>query len=102
MAHLRVCLSAVALLGLIGAGTAYAQTSTPAPSRTTVAPAAEPSTMSKVEKWSTKEWNAAKSKWAKEKVKWADCQQQSTDQKLTGRKSWGFLYGCMTGSPRVG
>ena len=52
--------------------------------------------MSKVEKWSTKEWNAAKSKWAKEKVKWADCQQQSTDQNLKGRKSWAFLYGCMT------
>lgn len=30
---------------------------------------AEPSTVSKFEKWRTKEWNTA-SKWAREKVKW--------------------------------
>ena len=42
MSHLRVCLSAVALLGLVSVGTAFAQTLTPGPSPTTLAPAAEP------------------------------------------------------------
>jgi hypothetical protein len=71
----------------IGASVAFAQT--PA------TPATQPSTVTTVENWTTKEWNAAKTKWAKEKTKWAGCQQQSTDQKLTGRKSWSFLYSCM-------
>ena len=98
MSRIQVCLSAVALLGLISVDVAFAQTPSPPPASapTTFTPAAESSTVSKVEKWSTKEWNAAKLKWAKQKVKWADCRQQSTDQRLTGRKSWAFLYGCMT------
>jgi hypothetical protein len=49
-----------------------------------------------VAKWSTKEWNKAKAQWAKEKDKWADCQKQSKDQGLSGRKSWSFLASCMT------
>lgn len=98
MPRTRVCLSlvAVAFAGLISVGAAPAQTPSPPPSPTAFTSGTEPSTVSKVEKWSTKEWNAAKSKWAKEKVKWADCRQQSTDQNLKGRKSWAFLYGCMT------
>jgi hypothetical protein len=55
----------------------------------------EPSATSKVEKWTTEEWNSAKAEWARDKAKWAGCQQQSTDQNLTGRKSWSFLYTCM-------
>jgi hypothetical protein len=102
MSYIRLSLSAVALTGLISLGAAFAQTPSPSPSPTTVTTTTEPSTVSKVEKWSTKEWNAAKSKWAKEKTKWADCRQQSVEQKLTGRKSWGFLYDCMTGSNHVG
>jgi hypothetical protein len=46
--------------------------------------------------WTRKQWAAAKAKWAKEKVKWADCQLQGSKKKLSGRKSWSFLYDCMT------
>jgi len=92
----RLSLSAVAFAGLISVGAASAQTPSPPPSSTAFTSTTETSTVSKVEKWSTKEWNAAKSKWTKEKVKWADCQQQSTERNLKGRKSWAFLYGCMT------
>jgi hypothetical protein len=67
--------------------------------------AKEPSTASKIQskaddvaKWTTKEWNKAKAEWVKEKEKWADCQKQSKDQGLTGRKSWTFLASCMTSS----
>jgi len=72
----------------IGPGVAVAQT--PA------APAAQPSTTTNLENWTTKQWNDAKRTWAKDTTKWADCQQQSKQQKLTGRKSWSFLYNCMT------
>jgi hypothetical protein len=71
----------------VGAGVAFAQTP--------VAPTAQPSAVTKVENWTSKQWNAAKTEWARDKAKWVDCQHQSTDQKLTGRKSWSFLYTCM-------
>ena len=69
----------------IGAGVAFAQSS-----------AAPTSAVTNVEKWTTKQWNSAKKEWAKDEAKWTDCRQQSTKQKLTGRKSWSFLYTCMT------
>jgi hypothetical protein len=53
------------------------------------------STVADVGNWTTEEWNAAKAKWSKENTKWAECEQQATDQKLTGRDSWVFLYKCM-------
>jgi hypothetical protein len=31
-----------------------------------------------VSKWTQKQWNAAKAKWSKEKVKWGDCQTQAS------------------------
>jgi hypothetical protein len=40
--------------------------------------------------------DAATAEWAKNKAKWTDCEQTSADQKLTGTKSWSFLYTCMT------
>ena len=52
--------------------------------------------MDDVSKWSKKQWNAAKAKWSKEKAKWADCQKQAKEKKLSGGKSWQFLYDCMT------
>ena len=52
--------------------------------------------MDEVSKWTKQQWYAAKALWVKEKVKWADCQQQAAEKKLSGRKSWPFLYGCMT------
>ena len=54
------------------------------------------STAAKVETWTRKQWDAAKKEWAKDKAKWADCRKQSGEQKLKGRKSWSFLYKCMT------
>ena len=49
-----------------------------------------------VSKWTRKEWNAAKAKWSMEKVKWASCRNQAKEKKLSGRKSWSFLYDCMS------
>jgi hypothetical protein len=90
MKTLGVIVAALAM----SAGIAVAQT--PAtPTAQPATPTAEPSVATKVEHWSTRHWNAAKADWARDKTKWAGCQQQSTDQKLTGRKSWSFLYTCM-------
>ncbi|MGP0095228.1 MAG: hypothetical protein ACLPKB_35545 [Xanthobacteraceae bacterium] len=36
------------------------------------------------------------SEWAKDKEKWTGCRNQADEQKLAGRKSWSFLYQCMT------
>ncbi|MEA3025111.1 MAG: hypothetical protein QOF91_396 [Alphaproteobacteria bacterium] len=43
-----------------------------------------------------KQWNAAKKKWATEKVKWQDCNRQSAAEKLSAPKSWSFIASCMT------
>ena len=45
-----------------------------------------------------KEWNAAKRKWAMEKVQWKDCNDQAKKEKLSGTKSWSFIASCMTKS----
>ena len=85
MSFARTMLAAVAILGLVTSGLALAQTTTP--------PSSTSSKIDDVSKWTTKQWNQAKAKWAKEKVKWADCQKQSKNQKLAGRKSWSVLEG---------
>jgi len=54
--------------------------------------------MEDVSKWTRKQWNAARAKWVKEKEQWGDCEKQAHAQKLSGRKSWQFLYDCMTKS----
>jgi hypothetical protein len=97
MSRIRFCLTTIAVVALMSSG-AIAQTSVSPPAAKT-APAAEsskPSTAAQVEKWTTKQWEAAKKEWVKDKAKWADCQKQSKAQKLEGRKSWSFLYKCMT------
>ena len=43
------------------------------------------STTQDVSKWTQKQWNAAKAKWMKEKDKWASCNKQATNEKLSGR-----------------
>lgn len=53
------------------------------------------SKMEDVSKWTQKQWDAAKEKWSKETAKWSACQKHADDQKLSGRKSWQFLYDCM-------
>jgi hypothetical protein len=101
MSRIQFCLTAVALAAAMGAGAAFAQTPA-SPPATKPAPAAAaqtpstPSTATQVETWTNKQWAAAQKQWAKNKEKWADCRRQSSDRKLTGRKSWSFLYTCMT------
>ena len=90
MSFARSALISAAVLSMIMSGVALAQTTTPEPSSSTS------SKVDDVSKWTTKQWNQAKAKWAKEKEKWTDCRKQSKDQKLTGRKSWSFLASCMT------
>jgi len=54
--------------------------------------------MEDISKWTQKQWDAAKAEWSKETTKWANCQKQADDRKLSGQKSWQFLYDCMTKS----
>ncbi len=102
MSRISVCLTA-AFLAVFLSGAAIAQTSAsppatkPAATRS-AADSSKASIPTQVEKWSKDQWEAAKKEWAKETTKWADCRQQSSKQKLEGRKSWPFLYKCMTNS----
>ena len=43
-------------------------------------------------KW---KWQELKTKWIREKAKWADCRSQTKEQKLHGPKSWHFIAHCM-------
>jgi hypothetical protein len=61
-----------------------------------MAPSSVSSKINDVTHWTTQQWNRAKAKWEKQTEKWADCQKQSKDQDLTGRKSWSFLASCMS------
>ena len=100
MSRIRFCLTAVAFAAVMSSGVAISQTATPAakPAPAATAPVSpKPSTATQVETWSKKQWEAAKKEWAKDKTKWADCRKASSSQKLEGRKSWSFLYKCMSG-----
>ncbi len=93
MKHIRAFLSAAAFACVFSGSLAFAKTAEPAPA----APASsEPSDANKVEKWTKKEWHNAVKEWAKDETKWAGCREQSKARKLSGRKSWSFLYRCMT------
>ena len=109
MNRTRTLIAASILAGLVGYGVAFAQAPAPAPAATpapatTPAPAASGQALSdptrplpaRVETWTRKRWEAAKKEWAADKTKWADCRKQSSAQKLAGRKSWLFLYNCMS------
>jgi hypothetical protein len=88
MSSVRSVFVAAVILSVVTPGVALAQTTTP--------PSSTSSKIDDVSKWTSKQWDRAKAKWAEEQDKWADCQKQSTDQNLTGRKSWSFLASCMT------
>ena len=88
-----VVLAGISACGVAGAETLPAKHAQAAAAKTS----SEPSTVSQVETWTQKQWNTAKKEWAKDKAKWAGCQKKSDTQKLSGRKSWSFLYQCMTG-----
>ena len=99
-------LSVVVLVGAIAASAALAESgqkpstvkadAPAASSKATPAAKAEPSMVSKVDTWTLAVWNAAKAGWAKDKAKWAACRKDAGAKKLSGRKSWSFLYTCMT------
>ena len=91
----RSALVATAILGVVTPGAALAQATTPSPSTSSKTDSTSSKT-DDISHWTMKQWNHAKAEWAKEKEKWADCQKQSKDQNLTGRKSWSFLASCMT------
>jgi hypothetical protein len=99
MKKMRASLLAVALAGAVAATQAVAETSapvkSPAPSSSTSKPT-DPSAAKQVENWTEKEWAEAVKEWSNDKVKWADCRAKSDAEKLSGRKSWSFLYQCMT------
>jgi hypothetical protein len=95
MTQIRTSILSLALLTLVATAPAFAQDQTPP--QTTAKPAATLSMkMEDISNWTKKQWYAAKAKWSKEKVKWADCQMQAIEKKLSGRKSWPFYYDCMT------
>jgi hypothetical protein len=89
-------LMSVLTVSLIGAGAAQAQTQTPAAPPSVSAQASQ--TVTDVSKWTRKQWNAVKAKWSEENTAWNSCQSRATAQNLSGRRSWQFLYDCMTKS----
>jgi hypothetical protein len=104
---LFVSLALAAAFG-IGAATSMAQTSmaqtqstspkgTSAP-KDTSASAQASQTMTDVSKWTRRQWHAAKVKWQEERNSWNSCETEAKTQNLAGRKSWQFLYDCMTKS----
>ena len=89
--HLAVATLAAGLT----CGMAVAQNKAPTSAGTSPA-ASEPTTATKVENWTEKQWDAAKQKWSQDQARWNACNQDAKAQKLSGRKSWSFLYDCMT------
>lgn len=86
---------------IMSAGAAIAQTTASPPASKPAHAASTPdssklSTAAQVETWTKDQWEAAKKDWAKDTEKWSDCRKRSSKQKLEGRKSWSFLYKCMT------
>ena len=96
MLRTRTVLMSLLAVSLLGAGAARAQTQTPAAPLSVSAQAEQ--TMTDVSKWTRRQWHAAKTKWRQEKDAWNVCQNQAKAQDLAGRKSWQFLYDCMTKS----
>jgi hypothetical protein len=93
MNHLNASSASVFVGAVACVGVALAQTPAPQPS---AAPPSSASTLAKVETWTKKEWAVMKSEWAENREKWTGCRNQADSQKLAGRKSWSFLYQCMT------
>lgn len=97
MSRIQVCLKAIVVVAVLSSSAAIAQSPSSQPATKLAATASSNrSTATQVEKWTNKQWEAAKKRWAKDKKKWADCRMQSREQKLEGRNSWSFLYKCMT------
>lgn len=96
MFRLRTDVLSLVIVAYFAAGAALAQNQTQTQPQSTKPPATSTTKMEDVSKWTQKQWDAAKAKWSEEKAKWGDCQKQAAKAKLSGRKSWQFLYDCMT------
>lgn len=102
MNSLRGSLAAIFIASVLTSTLAFSKNPEPSPIVNPLSapaappPSSEPSDSDRVKSWTEKEWNEAVKEWAQDKEKWAGCQKQSTARKLSGRKSWSFLYGCMT------
>jgi hypothetical protein len=93
MRECRVLVSAVMLVGLaIAVGSAALASPSSSPST------AVSSTADQVKDWTQKKWNAMKREWRKDKAKWDACNRRASDQKLSGKASWSFIYDCMKAS----
>ncbi|MFY9629157.1 MAG: hypothetical protein WAK03_13540 [Methylocystis sp.] len=100
MKNMRASVAIAVLASILTGSFAFAKNPAPAPVGKSSSPAAtppssEPSDADRVKNWTKKEWNEAVKEWAQDKAKWEGCQKQSAAKKLSGRKSWSFLYGCM-------
>jgi hypothetical protein len=95
MTQIRAPFLCIIILTLLAGTPAFAENQTN-PQSTTKSTATLSTTGEDLSNWTRKQWAAAKAKWAKEKMKWTDCQRQGSKKKLSGRKSWSFLYDCMT------
>src|SRR6266480_6808322 len=93
MFRLRTHVVSLVILAYFAPGAAAQNQTQPQPTKP---PATSTIKMEDVSKWTQKQWDAAKAKWSEEKAKWGDCQKQAKHEKLSGRKSWQFLYDCMT------
>jgi hypothetical protein len=101
MLRSRILFMSLAVAAVLGTVPALAQTQgAPAKSASndTSVSAQATQTMTDVSRWTHKQWSAAKAKWAEEKDAWNGCQNEARTKNLSGRKSWQFLYDCMTKS----
>ena len=95
--------AAVVAAFTLGVNSAAAQQERPTPPQTVPAKSsvasnsAGSSTWDETKAMTRKEWTAAKRKWALEKVKWRECNRQSSDKRLSAPKSWSFIASCMNG-----
>jgi hypothetical protein len=93
--HLIVLASIFVVAGAANAQTPATSSAT-AKAQTAAPSASSAPASSRAETWTKKQWDAAQKQWAKDKTRWSDCQKQSGEKHLDGRKSWSFLYTCMT------
>ena len=83
----RLLVSVVLVVLAIAAGSTVLAQSTSLNQSPTVSSSAD-----QVKDWTLKKWNAMKREWRKDRAKWDTCNQKASDQKLTGKASWTFIY----------
>lgn len=93
--HLIILVSIFAVASALGAANAQTPATSSTTAKTQTAPSASAAS-SRAETWTKKQWDSAQKEWARDKTRWSDCQKQSGQKHLDGRKSWSFLYTRMT------